>query len=70
MRIYSFNDAQRFIQEMMRFDSKVDLLAKLDDDRMFGKERIRESLSCIKSNEDIEYIPVPFSQVILNEETC
>jgi len=69
MRIYSLNDAQRFIQEMVRFDSKVDLLAKLDDDRMFGKERIRESLSCIKSNEDIEHILVPFLQVIMNEET-
>ena len=67
MRIYSVNAAQRFVYEMVIFHSKIELLTKLDDDRKFGWERIRESLSWIKSNTDDGKILIPFLQVVLNK---
>ena len=68
-RISTLSDAERFVSEMTSFDNKVDLLAKLDDERKFSRERVRESLSCIRSNIDVEKVLVPMLQVVLNKET-
>jgi hypothetical protein len=68
-RILNTDVARRFINEMVNFDSKVDLLARLDDGRKFGRDRIREALSCMETSDDVEKILIPLIQVILNEET-
>jgi hypothetical protein len=68
-RILNPHDVQRFVNEMVNFDSKIDLLARLDDDRKFGRDRMREALSCIKTNSDVENIFIPILQFILDEET-
>jgi hypothetical protein len=68
-RILNTDDARRFITALVNFDRKVELLARLDDGRKFGRDRIREALGCIETSDDVENIFIPLIQVILNEET-
>ena len=61
------NDAQRFISQKVNYERKVDLLARLDDNRKFGRDQITEALSFIQTNDDVDNIFIPLVQVVLNE---
>lgn len=62
--------AKRFLEGMETFDSKAELLAKLEDDRELGMKRVQDMLSFITSTDDVETLLIPLLGHALNEETC
>jgi hypothetical protein len=50
----SVHQGQRFIEGMETFDSKAELLAKLQDTREMGMQRIHDVLSLTNSIRDVE----------------
>jgi hypothetical protein len=61
--------AKRFIEGMETFDSKAELLAKLQDDREEGMRRVRDLLSFINSIHDVETLFIPLLRLVMTEET-
>jgi hypothetical protein len=68
--ISSIHQAKRFVEGMGTFDSKVDLLSKLDDNRDTGLQRIRDVLSFVNSTNDVETLLIPMLQHVMNDETA
>jgi hypothetical protein len=64
------HQAKRFVEGMGTFDSKVDLLSKLDDTRDMGVQRIRDVLSFVNSTNDVEVLLIPMLQHVMNDETA
>eukprot|EP00957_Ditylum_brightwellii_P211599 15366356-Ditylum_brightwellii.AAC.1 len=56
----SVSDAKRFIEGMETYEVKSELLSVLEDNRNLGERRIRDLLSLIGTNFDVETILVPF----------
>jgi hypothetical protein len=63
------NQASRFLEGMETFDSKSELLAKLEDNRDEGSRRIREVLALINSAEGVEKLLIRFLKQVITEET-
>lgn len=62
--------AKRFVEGMETFESKVELLSKLEDTRNMGMQRIRDVLSWINSSDDVEMLLIPMLQQVMNDETA
>jgi hypothetical protein len=65
----SVHQGKRFIEGMETFDSKAELLAKLQDTREMGMQRIHDVLSLTNSIRDVEALLIPLLCQIMNEET-
>lgn len=65
----SVHQGKRFIEDMETFDSKAELLAKLQDTREMGMQRIHDVLSRTTSIGDVEALLIPLLYQIMNEET-
>jgi hypothetical protein len=65
----SVHQGIRFIEGMETFDSKAELLAKLQDTREMGMQRIRDVLSFTNSVRDVEALLISLLCQVMNEET-
>lgn len=65
----SSTDAARFVQGMVSFQSKVELLGLLDDDRNFGSKRIKEVLTFLEGIDEVNEILIPILSCIVNDDT-
>jgi len=64
------HQAQRFLEGMGSFESKAELLSKLEDKRNHGLQRVRQVLSFVNSLADIETLLLPLLKHIMTEETA
>jgi hypothetical protein len=61
-------EAGRFIEGMVSFASKAELLGLLDDNRYYGSDRLKEALAFIEDNREIDEILVPMVMCLVDEE--
>jgi len=61
-------DAGRFVQGMVSFSSKAEMLGHLDDNRYFGSKRLGEALAFIEDEHEVNEILVPIISCITDEE--
>jgi hypothetical protein len=61
--------ATKFLDGFETFDSKAELLSKLDDNRDEGPRRIREVLSFINSVESVDYLLIRLLKHVITKET-
>jgi len=69
-QVSNLHQATRFVEGMETFDSKMELLSKLEDPRNMGMQRIRDVLSWVNSLSDVEMLLVPMLQHIMDDETA
>lgn len=67
--VFQRRDVQAFLQGMRLFDSKAELVSLLADDRNCGLMRIRDCLSFLSDDRDVDGILVPLLSNIINAET-
>lgn len=63
-------DAVRFLDGMETFQDKLELMAKLNDNREQGSTRIRECLAFIASIGDVEALFIRLLRALMTDETC
>ena len=66
----SVYQAKRFLEGMGSFESKAELLSKLEDRRFHGLRRIRDLLSFVNSVDDIKLLFVPLFKNFITDETA
>ena len=64
------SEAVRFLEGMDTFESKADLLGKLEDKRDNGPRRIREVLSFVNSVRDVQDLFIPLLNNLITDETA
>jgi hypothetical protein len=64
------HQARRFLEGMESFESKAELLSKLEDRRDYGLRRIRDLLSFVDSVDDIKLLFVPLLKHFITDETA
>jgi hypothetical protein len=64
------HDAIRFLDGMDTFQDKLELLAKLEDNRDQGRTRIRQCLGFIESITDVEALFIRLLREVMTDETC
>jgi hypothetical protein len=65
------HQAERFVEGMGTFESKADMLSKLDDNRFAGGRRLQDVVSFISSRDNsINTVLVPLLDHLINDETA
>ena len=62
--------AKRFVEGMLSYDSKLEMLSVLDDSRFLGRERLRDVMGYLDLSKDcVTTILLPILRSIVNDET-
>lgn len=64
------HQARRFLEGIESFQSKAELLSRLEDRRYYGLRRIRDLLSFVNSTDDIKRLVVPLLKHFITDETA